>query len=142
AGTDAINLGGNELANYLIGNAGANVLDGKSGADTLVGSGGADMFAFSTALGGGNVDKIVDFSVADDTIRLDYAIFGGLATGALAAGAFAIGTAAADADDHIIYNSTTGALLYDADGVGGAAAVQFATIGTGLALSAADFLVI
>jgi Ca2+-binding RTX toxin-like protein len=33
-------------------------------------------------------------------------------------------------------------LLFDVDGVGGAAAVQFATLSTGLALTAADFVVI
>ena len=41
--TTAINLTGNELAQYLYGNAGANMLDGKGGADVLTGLGGADM---------------------------------------------------------------------------------------------------
>jgi Ca2+-binding RTX toxin-like protein len=46
----------------------------------------------------------------------------------LAAGAFKAGAAATDADDRIIYNAGTGALLYDGDGMGGTAAVQFATL--------------
>jgi Ca2+-binding RTX toxin-like protein len=33
-------------------------------------------------------------------------------------------------------------LFYDADGIGGIAAVQFATLGTGLGLTASDFTVI
>ena len=43
AGTGAINLTGNELANTIYGNAGDNQLNGGAGADTLVGSGGNDM---------------------------------------------------------------------------------------------------
>ena len=140
AGTAAINLTGNELANAIYGNAGANVLDGKGGNDVLTGLGGADSFAFTTVLGG-NVDVINDFD-ADDTIVLDNAVFAGLADGALAAGAFVTGTAAADAGDRIIYDSVSGSLLFDADGAGGEAAVRFAYLGTGLAITASDFLVV
>ena len=128
--------------NLVYGNNGANVLDGKGGADMLTGFAGADTFAFTTALGGGNIDEIVDFSVADDTIRLDNDVFTGLAAGALGSGAFNTGATASQADDRIIYNSATGALLFDADGAGGAAGVQFATLATGLALTSLDFLVV
>ena len=41
--TDAINLTGNGLNNYLIGNAGANTLDGRSGADVMYGREGDDI---------------------------------------------------------------------------------------------------
>jgi Ca2+-binding RTX toxin-like protein len=140
--TNAIDLTGNELANLIEGNAGANVLDGRGGNDVLVGFGGADTFAFTTAPGAGNADLIADFSVADDTISLDDAVFAGLALGALNANAFVTGSAAADADDRIIYNSTTGALFFDADGSGAGTAVQFATLTPGLALTASDFMVI
>jgi Ca2+-binding RTX toxin-like protein len=78
----------------------------------------------------------------DDTIVLDNAIFTRLADGALLAGQFRIGTAAADANDYLIYNSSTGALSYDADGNGAGAAIRFATLQTKLALTAADFVVI
>ncbi|MEP9401705.1 calcium-binding protein [Sphingomonas sp. VNH70] len=143
---------GNGLDNVLVGNAGANtmnarggadLIDGGLGADILTGEAGADSFRFSTALGNGNVDTITDFTVADDTILLDDAVFAAAGSlGTLAAGAFRIGTAAQDADDRILYDSATGALYYDADGNGAGAAVQFATIGTGLALTHADFVVI
>ena len=62
----------------MYGNAGANMLDGKGGADVMTGFGGADSFAFTSALGGGNVDRIGDFSSLDDTILLDDAVFAGL----------------------------------------------------------------
>ena len=163
------NLGGSAFSDVLTGNAAANLLragsgndklyggaggdtldggadtdflDGELGADTLTGGGGNDFFYFTTALGAGNVDKILDYSVADDQIRIDNAVFTGLANGALAAGAFVIGAAAADANDRIIYNSATGALLFDADGTGAIAAVQFATLSTGLAMTAGEFGVI
>ena len=53
-----------------------------------------------------------------DRIALDDAVFTGLGLGALNANAFVIGTAAADADDRIVYDSATGALSFDADGTG------------------------
>jgi len=142
ATTEAVDFTGNELANTLIGNAAVNQLDGKSGADALWGYGGADGFAFTTALGGGNVDTIVGLEVGVDEILLENAVFTGLAAGPLDPNAFHTGSAAADASDRIIYNSATGALLFDVDGFGGTAAVQFATVSTGLALTASDFVVI
>jgi Ca2+-binding RTX toxin-like protein len=38
-------------------------------------------------------------------------------------------TKAHDATDRLIYNTTTGVLYYDADGLGGVAAVQVALLG-------------
>lgn len=139
AGTAGI---GNDLANAITGNGGDNSIDGKLGLDTLTGGAGADQFLFTTAPGAGNIDTITDFSVIDDTIRLDDAVFAGLSLGVLAAGAFVNGTTALDANDRILYNAATGALLYDVDGAGGVAAVQFAVIGNIAAIAHADFLII
>ncbi|MFN0193743.1 MAG: calcium-binding protein [Aestuariivirga sp.] len=140
-GLGGINGTGNSLSNEITGNSANNFIDGKEAADNLTGGGGNDQFLFTTALGAGNIDFISDFSVPNDTIRLENAIFTGLPVGYLAAAAFVIGSAAADAGDRIIYNSATGALLFDADGNGATAAVQFATIGTGLALTNGDFYI-
>jgi len=133
-GAANIDATGNGLANTLTGNSGSNQLNGGAGADTMTGGGGADYFLFGSALGGGNIDQITDFSHADDTVRLDASVFTGLSVGALAAGAFykAAGAVAAhSASDRIIYNTTTGALFFDRDGTGGTyAAVQFATLTT------------
>ena len=40
------------------------------------------------------------------------------------------------------YNSADGALFYDADGSGAIAAVQFAQVSAGLALSQNDFVIV
>jgi len=127
----------------LSGAAGDDALHGGVGNDTLDGGAGGDGYYFDTPLNAAtNVDRILSYSVADDDIFLENAVFTGLAAGGLAAGAFNTGSAATEADDRIIYNSVTGALLFDADGVGGAAAVQFATVTAGLAMSASEFTVI
>ncbi|MES2443844.1 MAG: Calx-beta domain-containing protein [Pseudomonadota bacterium] len=148
-GGNAINATGNSLANILTGNSAANVLSGADGndalrgglgADTLTGGNGSDGFWFDTALGGGNIDTITDFSVPADTIYLDNNVFTALGgNGTLSANAFVLGTTAQDADDRIVYDSATGNIYYDADGVGGAAAVQFAKVTAGTALTRADF---
>ncbi len=145
AGTSGIDLTGNEFVQSITGNAGNNILNGKEGSDTLTGLGGLDYFVFNTALGSTNVDKITDFNVANDTIRLENAIFTALTSvGTLASSLFKdnfLGTR--DADDIIIYNSNTGSLFYDADGLGSSSsAIKFATLSTGLSLSASDFVVI
>jgi Ca2+-binding RTX toxin-like protein len=136
------NLTGSNYADTLTGSGSANVLNGRFGSDTLTGGLGSDIFYFADALGSSNVDVITDFSVLDDTIRLDDAIFTALTAGNLDVGAFAIGSAAADPLDRIIYSDSTGALYYDVDGIGATSAIQFATVGTGLAMTAADFVVV
>jgi Ca2+-binding RTX toxin-like protein len=141
AGTSSINLTGNAFANTVKGNAGSNQLNGGLGADILTGGAGADSFVFNTTLGAGNVDRITDYAVVDDTIRLDDAVFKGLALGTLSAGRFAFDTAK-DANDAVIYHRATGALMFDADGTGATAAVQFATLSPNLALTHQDFLVV
>jgi Ca2+-binding RTX toxin-like protein len=141
-GDQDLDITGNEFGQRLIGNFGSNVLDGRGGNDTLIGLGGADTFAFTTALGGGNVDAIVDFESGIDTIALSQAIFAALPPGDLDAEAFATGGAATEADDRIIYDPTNGNLYYDADGSGGGSAVLFATLNGAPQLQATDFSVI
>jgi Ca2+-binding RTX toxin-like protein len=143
-GTAAIDLTGNASGNEVRGNAGNNVINGGDGRDILTGLDGQDSFLFDTALDAAtNVDEITDFNVAADTILLDQDIFSSsLGLGNISAGELVIGTAAQDANDRIIYNSGTGALFYDSDGVGGNAQVQFAELSPGLALTNLDFLVV
>jgi Ca2+-binding RTX toxin-like protein len=144
-GSDTLNGAGGD--DTLGGGEGVDNLYGGLGRDVLSGGAGADYFRFDTTLNAAtNVDRISDFSVVDDTVVLSPTIFGylGIYDGQLGLDAkhFRSGVAAADADDRIIHNSATGAILFDRDGVGGAAAVQFASVTAGLVLTNGDFFVL
>ncbi|MFL4995672.1 MAG: calcium-binding protein, partial [Microvirga sp.] len=126
---------------YLFGGAGNDTLDSGFGCDVLIGGSGADQFSFSTALGAGNMDTIQDFSVAEgDRIVLSRSVFMDVGTGALSSAYFKAGTATSF-DHHILYYQGSGELFYDVDGSGGVAAIKFATVSAGTAVSAANFLV-
>jgi Ca2+-binding RTX toxin-like protein len=136
-------LNGASGANAINGGAGNDTIKAYGGDDTLTGGLGKDNFVFNSALATAGVDHITDFNVADDTIQLDDQYFTQVgAPGVLAANAFYAGAAAHDADDRIMYYANTGQVFYDADGDGGGAAIQIATLSTGLSLTNADFLII
>jgi large repetitive protein len=142
---------GQARADTLYGGSGDDVLNGKEASDILVGGSGLDTFVFDTSLSTAGLDTITDFVSGTDTIKLENTgagLFNSLATGGLSAGALDIVGAGpvADGSTRIIYDPSTGALSYDADGTaGGSAAVQFATLGTTthpVTVSNADFVVI
>jgi len=158
-GASAINAMGNTLDNTLTGNSGANTLNGGDGndklygglgKDTLTGGAGADHFVFNTALSGiRNKDTITDFTSGVDKIDLENSVMSalGLTTGTLASHQFWSGEGVVtghDADDRIVYNTSTGALYYDADGSGSGGAFQIALIGLSIhpTLTYQDFLII
>ncbi|MGO4389216.1 family 16 glycosylhydrolase [Microvirga sp. 2YAF29] len=132
--------GGNDR---LDGRSGNDTLDGGAGNDTLTGGAGHDVFVFSTSRNASNnVDRITDFSIADDTIHLKSSVFPNASLGTLASDAFVTGTRALDSGDRVIYGRAQGKIYYDADGTGSAAAVLFAQVNKGLALTHADFMII
>ncbi len=90
------------------------------------------------------VDRITDYSVADDRIALAAGVFTGLAGGTLSASAFRASTSgqAADASDRILYDTDSGALFFDANGNAAGGRVQFAQLAAGLALTASEFQVV
>ncbi|MFC4175022.1 M10 family metallopeptidase [Microvirga sp. GCM10011540] len=144
---------GNTAANLLAGGSGADrlygfegndVLLGGRGNDVLAGGAGRDSFLFDTKLHrSANRDRILDFSPADDTVRLDNSVFTKLGkTGKLPSSAFWTGKSAHDPSDRIVYDKGKGALLYDADGSGRSAPVVFATLDKNLKITSADFLVV
>jgi Ca2+-binding RTX toxin-like protein len=142
-GNDA--LTGNGGGDTLNGGAGNDTLFGGIGKDTLTGGANNDFFVFNTALNAStNRDVITDFNHANDTFKLENAIFSKLGAGvhALNAGFFHAGVKAADANDHIVYNKATGILSYDNDGNGSHAAIGFAVLTNKPVLAANDFQVI
>ncbi|MDX2288903.1 MAG: calcium-binding protein [Hyphomicrobiaceae bacterium] len=140
------NLTGSVHSDVLTGSTGNNVIDGGLGSDSLTGGAGNDTFFFSQAIGATNVDTILDFSVPNDTIRLENTGTGRFnaltTTGTLAAAAFKIGAGATDADDRVIYNSATGEIFYDADGNGALVQIRFAIVSPSLAMTNADFTIV
>ena len=123
---------GNDTLN---GGAGNDTLIGGAGNDSLTGGAGSDFFVFDTAPNATtNKDTITDFLSGTDKIQLSKAVMTALGStlGTLASGKFWSGAgvvAGHDSDDRIVYNTTTGALYYDADGSGSGAAVQIALLG-------------
>jgi Ca2+-binding RTX toxin-like protein len=153
-GSAAINGSGNTLANLMTGNAAANALSGGAGNDILIGGAGndvltggigRDVFRFTVAPNAStNVDRIADFSVVDDTIQLENAVFAKLATtGTLSAANFrsGVGAHALDSNDYVIYDSRTGKLYYDADGSGAGGAVQIASLTGTPAITSSDIFI-
>jgi Ca2+-binding RTX toxin-like protein len=121
----------------LIGGAGNDLIVSGNGADQLTGGDGHDNFRINFPTGG--IDTITDFVSADDTIQILGSGFG-LHKGILAADRFVLGSAAQDANDRFIYDN--GALFFDADGVGGAAQVQIATLTGAPSLTNADIVIV
>jgi Ca2+-binding RTX toxin-like protein len=149
-GTDAQGdrLSGSAVSERFEGRGGSDTLSGMGGNDTLIGEAGLDTFVFASTPGTGNVDLVTDFLSADDTLAFENGVFTAIGSaGNFTAGdaRFAAGagfTSGRDASDRIVYNTSTGALYYDADGSGAGTAVQIATLQGIPAISATDIAVI
>ncbi|HEY8380597.1 MAG TPA: heparin lyase I family protein [Microvirga sp.] len=137
-------LRGGSGSDYLSGGNGNDTIDGGAGADVAYGGSGSDTFVFSvTPDGVTNVDFIGNYNPAEDTIQLAASAFADIGpAGALNPDAFVNGRGARDAEDRVIYNSSSGKLFFDADGTGATKAVLVAQLSPGLGMSAADFMVI
>ncbi|PSF36662.1 hypothetical protein C7H19_13375 [Aphanothece hegewaldii CCALA 016] len=139
AGNDLIKTGaGND---GIIAGEGNDTLIGGLGNDKLTGNSGQDQFVFNTPTEG--IDRIYDFSLIDDKIAVSRSGFSNdlIAGAAITVAQFTIDSVATTASQRFIYNSASGALFFDADGVGSTAAIQFATLDSGLALTNADIFV-
>ncbi|MBD2746277.1 hypothetical protein IC232_06135 [Microvirga sp. BT688] len=128
------------LLEQIRGTAGRNVLKGGLGQDALV---------FNVKPTKRNVDKIESFTVKDDCVWLENAIYKGLGRKGsldkplvLKKDAFFTGTKAGDAEDRIIYDRKSGKLWYDEDGRGEKTQVLIAQMQKNLRLTEKDFFAI
>lgn len=139
-------LTGNNAENTIKGYEGNDTLNGGLGRDTLIGGHGNDLFTFSSPLSGANIDVIGDFIRGTDHIALDATIFTKLLNDTNLTDNIVVrplGSKATDMNDYLLFNTTTKALYYDADGSGYSyAPMQFATIANVETVSASDFVVI
>lgn len=119
----------------------AGLIDTQDGNDLVILGDKKDKLLFDSALNAlTNVDTVKKFTSDKDKMYLDDDIFTTLTPGTLPATAFHIGSAAADADDRIIYDKPTGAVYYDPDGTGAMTQTQFAKLDPNTNLKASDFI--
>ncbi|NOT71413.1 MAG: tandem-95 repeat protein [Hyphomicrobium sp.] len=157
AGSTTVNLTGNEFRQVMRGNNNDNTFSGGGGNDSLYGFGGNDTLesqqGYDHLFGGAGfdnfqfrqsqlsaqsgIDRIYDFT-SGDSIKIDTLAVASLTT--LASADFVLGTSALDASDLVIYDQSTGAIWFDADGSGTAAKLLFAVLDTKPALTAADIV--
>ncbi|WP_414472361.1 calcium-binding protein [Microvirga sp. M2] len=143
-----LGLAGNDRLN---GGAGNDTLSGGSGKDILTGGSGSDRFRFDAALNARtNLDTVTDWRNGDDKFLLDDAVFKKIGAGTaagrtLSAKFFAFGPRK-DKDDYLAYDSRTGKVSYDADGIGTKyKPIDFLQLQKGLSaktLNAGDFLIV
>src|ERR671914_610361 len=138
-------LTGNAAGQTLTGRFGADTLWGAGGNDTLWGGGDGNTFVFREN-GTANADRVSDFASGSDKILLDASVMSVPgASGNFAAGDDRFvansGGTAQDAEDRIVFNTTTKQVFYDADGSGSGAAVLIATLQSSATLVATDIVV-
>jgi Ca2+-binding RTX toxin-like protein len=139
---------GNGAANLLIGQGGDDTLGGAAGNDTLTGGAGIDFFFYADPAGAANADRITDFVAGSEELLFDLTDLPALGSrGAWAAGdaRFNSGagfTSARDSSDRLVYDTNTGNLYYDADGLGGGSGQLVFTLQGIPGLSASDITVI
>jgi len=141
AGNDSLyGMEGNDI---LIGGAGSDLLYGFSGNDTLTGGAGVDYFVLITPTDQG-VDLFTDFVPGEDKIAFIGKYFPTLPTTITAADFLAgVGKTKPDAGQHLIYNSKSGDLYFDVDGLASTPSIKIAVVGkvTHPPLTYNDFIV-
>lgn len=133
-------FGGNDTLN---GGDNGNTFIGGAGSDILTLGAGEDKVLFDNLSG---IDTLNGFNPTDDLIQLAKSAMAALGdVGALTDAEFESGAglnAAVDSTTRIFYNTTSGALFYDADGSGVGAATQLATLTGAPALTLNDLFIV
>lgn len=159
--TNGLRFEGNANQQTFIGTTKADVFVGNGGNDTLTGGAGADKFVFgkvyeevvtgssttvqtytNTAFNLTGVDTITDFTRGTDKLELhldQYSNLAGFNASMLRVNSTGTPT---DANDYLVYNTTTKTLSYDADGNGGGAKVDIAILTGVNTLSTSDFIIV
>jgi Ca2+-binding RTX toxin-like protein len=131
-----VDINGGADNDSITGAAGADTINGGTGNDVLTGGAGNDIFVFNEALSATNVDTINDFVSGQDKLQLNGSvIFANQVFGSAA-------TLVADTSHaNVFYETSTGKLYYDEDGVGLGTGdpTLFAILTTKPMLSASDF---
>ncbi|MDR5171308.1 calcium-binding protein [Methylobacillus flagellatus] len=133
----------------------------NGGHDTLTGGSGSDTFAFGKIwtqtvtgdddevqwyenvgvdLTNADTDTITDFASGVDKIELNTDQFASLV--GFNAGNLVVGSGPLDADDYLVFNTSTNTLQYYADGNGGSTAVDIAILTGVTSITAADIVVV
>ncbi len=129
----------------LVGANGDDQLFGGAGNDTLTGGAGHDIFVFNSSPSSRtNVDRIIDFTPAEDRFYLDHRVLKniGFISRPLKDDFFHLGHKAEDRLNRIIYDQDTGSLYYDPDGTGAKAQVKIAVLLNKVSLDFSAFVVI
>jgi Ca2+-binding RTX toxin-like protein len=137
SGNDVVNGGAGNDTLFNMGNGDGATVPGN---DLLTGGDGNDYFVFyGYTIGSNNIAKILDFTSGIDKLGLNY--FDSISylnfADNLVQGA---GAVAQDSNDFLMFDNTSGALSYDADGSGAGKSVQFATLVGVNMLTADDFI--
>jgi len=127
---DNVSIAYDTVIENAIGSNQADTITGNSVSNVLTGNLGNDNFVFASMLSSNNIDTITDFS-SGDKITLSRSIFTALSNGNTLTNEFLTGsnkTVAETSLQHIIFDTLTKNLYYDADGVGGDSPIQFAIL--------------
>jgi Ca2+-binding RTX toxin-like protein len=151
ANNDFQGLGGDDTLRGSTGNdkldggAGNDRIIGGAGKDALTGGLGVDLYVFDASPAAANADRVIGYSVKDDSILVDNADFKGLTAGKLGAARYYEGgnvdALTTGHGEKFMYDTDSGNLYYDTNGASAGGKVLIATVINAPNLSSAEIIV-